>query len=123
MSAGFDRVPARQSPDRKDRTCVNRLRIKPATGRGVLAATIAALAAGGAGVAVAAIPGGGQIDGRYSKVAGVLRVIDRAKGETCNAKLETPIGWNQLVPPEPPALRAPRVPPARRARRARRPTG
>ena len=37
--------------------------IKLATGRGVLAATIAALAASSVGVAVAAIPGDGQIDG------------------------------------------------------------
>ena len=85
-------------------------RIKPATGRGVLAATIAALAAGGVGVAVAAIPGGGQIDGCYSKVAGVLRVIDRAKGETCNAKLETPIGWNQTGPAGAPGAAGPAGP-------------
>jgi large subunit ribosomal protein L7/L12 len=72
--------------------------IKLATGRGVLAATIAALAASGVGVAMAAIPSDGQIDGCYSKVRGTLRVIDRENGKKCSAKREIPIAWNQTGP-------------------------
>jgi hypothetical protein len=72
--------------------------IKLATGRGVLAATIAALAASGVGVAVAAIPSNGQIDGCYSKVRGVVRVIDVSNNEKCHATLERPIAWNQTGP-------------------------
>ena len=81
--------------------------IKLATGRGVLAATIAALAASGVGVAVAAIPGDGQIDACYTKVGGVVRVIDLAKNEKCNATLEKPIAWNQTGPAGAPGAAGP----------------
>lgn len=47
-------------------------------------------------VAWAAIPSdGGMIEGCYTKVGGVLRVIDTAKGQRCHASLEIPISWNQ----------------------------
>jgi large subunit ribosomal protein L7/L12 len=72
--------------------------IKRATGHGVLAATIAALAASSVGVAVAAIPGDGQINGCSSKVGGVVRVIDVKKGQKCHATREKPIAWNQTGP-------------------------
>jgi large subunit ribosomal protein L7/L12 len=72
--------------------------IKLATGRGVLAATIAALAVSSVGVAVAAIPSDGQINGCLSKVGGVLRVIDLEKGEKCHSTLERPLAWNQTGP-------------------------
>jgi hypothetical protein len=68
--------------------------------RTLLVATAAALAAGGVGIATGAIPGAnGQVDGCYSKVGGFLRVVDRAKGETCASRLETPISWDQAGQP------------------------
>jgi hypothetical protein len=70
--------------------------IKMRGGRTVLAATIAAVVAGGAGAAVAAIPGSGQIDGCYGR-NGNLRVIDTAAGGKC-ARGETPIAWSQTGP-------------------------
>ena len=105
-----------------------------AAGRILLAATIAALAAGGAGAAVAAIPGSdGRIDGCRSNVGGVLRVIDTQSNGKCHATLEKPIAWNQAGPagapgavgPAGPAGREGRAGPRRRERRARprRPTG
>jgi hypothetical protein len=48
------------------------------------------------GIARATIPGdGGVINGCYGKIAGVVRVIDVAKGEKCVPSLETPLSWNQ----------------------------
>src|SRR5262245_8453122 len=72
--------------------------IRLARSRGVLAATIAALAASSVGIAVAAIPSDGQINGCASKVGGVLRVIDLEKGEKCSTTLERAIAWNQTGP-------------------------
>jgi hypothetical protein len=47
------------------------------------------------GVAWATIPGdGGVIQGCYTKIGGILRVIDTAKGERCLG-IEVPISWNQ----------------------------
>ena len=58
-------------------------RTSPRRARAVIAATVAALIATGATVAVAAIPGpDGTVDGCYTKVGGILRVIDKAKGES-----------------------------------------
>jgi hypothetical protein len=65
----------------------------------LLISSVAALAAGGVGLAAASIPGaGGQIDGCYSKVGGVLRAIDKQAGQACSSKLEVPISWNQTGP-------------------------
>lgn len=70
---------------------------KGSGGRTVLAATIAALVAGGAGAAVAAIPSAhGEIEGCYGK-GGDLRVIDLAAGEKCKAS-ETALAWSQTGP-------------------------
>src|SRR3954447_6540125 len=53
-------------------------------------------------VALGAIPGsGGKIDACYTKVGGVLRVIDKAKGEACATKLETSLAWNEAGLPGP----------------------
>jgi hypothetical protein len=61
-----------------------------ASSRGGL--TVAAIG----GVSWAAVPGdGGLIQGCYTKIGGVLRVIDTAKGEKCSSQLETAISWNQ----------------------------
>jgi hypothetical protein len=61
----------------------------------VICAAAAALVSG-ATLAFAAIPSPeGTIDGCYTKVGGVLRVIDKSKGESCLTKFETPIKWNQ----------------------------
>lgn len=63
------------------------------------AVTGALVAALGGGIAWAAIPGdGGTIHGCYTKVGGVVRVIDLAKGQQCHAALENPITWNQKGP-------------------------
>lgn len=60
----------------------------------VAGAAVAIVLAGG--VAVAAIPGdGGVIQGCYTKVGGLLRVIDTAKGQKCHSSLEIPISWSQ----------------------------
>jgi len=57
-------------------------------------AVVATALAGG--VAWATIPGpGGVINGCYTKIGGVVRVIDTAKGEKCLSALEVPISWNQ----------------------------
>jgi Collagen triple helix repeat (20 copies) len=51
--------------------------------------------AGTAGIAFAAIPGGeGKVSACYAKQGGALRVIDKAKGQTCRAS-ERPLVWNQ----------------------------
>jgi hypothetical protein len=56
---------------------------------------IAVIAAGSAGIAVASIPGGdGGIAACYAKHGGALRVINKAKGQTCKAS-ERPLVWNQ----------------------------
>jgi hypothetical protein len=66
--------------------------------RTMLAAIAGALAATtvAGGVAWATIPGdGGVIQGCYTKIGGILRVIDTGTGQACNSKLEVPINWNQ----------------------------
>jgi Collagen triple helix repeat (20 copies) len=68
--------------------------------REIVAAAVGALAATAVagGIAWAAIPGdGGVISGCYTKIGGVLRVIDTAKGQQCT-NLEVPISWNQQGP-------------------------
>ena len=65
------------------------------------AAVVGALAATTltGGIAWAAIPDhDGAIHGCYTKVGGVLRVIDTAKGQKCLANLEVPITWNERGP-------------------------
>jgi hypothetical protein len=65
-------------------------------GRLVSVLVIAVAVLLGGSVALGAIPGaGGKIDGCYTKVGGIVRVIDKAKGEACGSKLETPLSWNQ----------------------------
>lgn len=62
-----------------------------------LGALVATVLAGS--VAWAAIPSeGGAIQGCYTKLGGLVRVIDTARGQTCHASLEVPIGWNQTGP-------------------------
>lgn len=58
----------------------------------VVAAALGSLAGG---VAWGTIGDGGNVQACYSKLGGFLRVIDPAKGEACNSKLETSISWNQ----------------------------
>jgi hypothetical protein len=70
--------------------------------RSVCVLVIAVTVLVGGSVAFGAIPGGGgRIDGCYTKVGGVVRVIDKAKGESCGTKLETPLSWNQTGPSGP----------------------
>jgi hypothetical protein len=60
---------------------------------------VTALCLGGLAAAFGAIPSSdGSISGCYTKVGGVLRVIDKAKGEACLSKLETAITWQQAGP-------------------------
>jgi Collagen triple helix repeat (20 copies) len=69
-----------------------------AAAAGALAATALA-----GGVAWATIPGSnGTIQGCYLKVAGILRVIDPAKGQSCSSTAEVPISWNQQGQSGPP---------------------
>src|SRR5258707_779033 len=71
-------------------------RVLIAAAAGALAATVLA-----GGVAWASIPdSGGVIQGCYTKGAGVLRVIDTAKGQKC-PDAESPISWNQKGDPGP----------------------
>src|SRR3954451_8752419 len=68
-------------------------------GRSVSVLVIAVAVLLGGSVALGAIPGaGGKIDACYTKVGGVVRVIDKAKGEACGSRLETPLSWNQTGP-------------------------
>ena len=63
----------------------------------LLAAAAGAVAASAlaGGVAWATIPGdGGVIQGCYTKVGGILRVVDAEKGQHCLG-IEVPINWNQ----------------------------
>src|SRR6476660_9064769 len=63
------------------------------------ALALLALAAVGAGAAVAAIPGAdGTITGCVNKADGTLRVIDLAKTPTCKTNSETTLPWNQTGP-------------------------
>jgi Collagen triple helix repeat (20 copies) len=65
-------------------------------GRSVSVVVIAVAVLLGGSVAFGAIPGTeGKIDGCYTKIGGVVRVVDKAKSESCNSKLETPLSWNQ----------------------------
>jgi hypothetical protein len=66
-------------------------------------ATLLLAATAGAGIATGAIPGsGGAIDGCYSNVGGVLRVIDKEKStpDRCT-RFETAIRWSQAGPQGP----------------------
>jgi hypothetical protein len=63
-----------------------------------VAGALAATALSG-GIAWATIPDdGGVIHGCYTKLGGVLRVIDTAKNQKCLANLEVPITWNEQGP-------------------------
>jgi hypothetical protein len=54
------------------------------------------IAVGAASTAVAVVPDqNGQIQACYTKVGGVLRVVDTDKGQKCSTTLENPIAWNQ----------------------------
>lgn len=54
------------------------------------------------GIAHAAIPdASGIIHACYAKKDGSLRVIDPATGESCDAKKENPLSWNQIGPTGP----------------------
>jgi Collagen triple helix repeat (20 copies) len=65
-------------------------------GRSVSVVVIAAAVLLGGSGAFGAIPGtGGKIDACYTKIGGLVRVVDKAKGESCGSKLETPLSWNQ----------------------------
>ena len=67
----------------------------------LLVATAAALAAGGVGIATGAIPdGSGKITVCYTKIAGVMRVIDTEKNppQRCTTNLETQLVLNQKGP-------------------------
>ena len=60
-----------------------------------LAGLLVLAVAGTAGIAFAAIPGGdGKVSACYAKQGGALRVIDKAKGQTCKAS-ERRLVWNQ----------------------------
>jgi hypothetical protein len=66
----------------------------------LLAAAAGAVAASAlaGGVAWATVPGdGGVIQGCYTKVGGILRVVDADKGQHC-LDIEAPIAWNQKGP-------------------------
>src|SRR3954451_10919989 len=78
-------------------------------GRLVSVLVIAVAVLLGGSVALGAIPGaGGKIDGCYTKVGGIVRVIDKAKGEACGSKLETPLSWNQTGPSGPAGAAGPK---------------
>lgn len=66
--------------------------------RTLLVATAAALAAGGVGIATGAIPdNAGKVTACYTKIGGVLRVVDTEKTppQHCVANLETQLVLNQ----------------------------
>jgi hypothetical protein len=76
-------------------------RLRRSVRRVVMLGALLAIAATVA-VASGAIPGaGGTIDACYTNIGGVVRVIDKAKGEKCTAKLETALSWNQTGPAGP----------------------
>jgi hypothetical protein len=72
--------------------------------RTLLVATAAALAAGGVGIATGAIPdSAGKVSACYTKIGGVVRVIDTEKTppQRCIASLETQLVLNQKGPAGP----------------------
>ena len=72
--------------------------------RTLLVTTAAALAAGGVGIATGAIPdSSGKVTACYTKLGGIVRVIDTAKSppQTCIANLETQLVLNQKGPAGP----------------------
>jgi hypothetical protein len=94
------------------------LRFRPSPAMAV--AFIALLASIG-GVTYAAIPDGtGKINRCFTKIGGVVRVIDTEKAppERCNATFEAPISWNQTGPPGAQGRRGRRDRPARPGPRA-----
>jgi hypothetical protein len=71
----------------------------------------AVLVVGIAGVATGAIPGpGDRIDACYTRIGGVLRVIDAQAGQTCT-RVETGLHWNVQGQPRPAGERGPQGPP------------
>ena len=78
-------------------------RLRRALPRAAVLAVMLAIAAA-VGIATGAIPdGSGKITGCYTKVGGVLRVIDTEKNppQRCSANLETQISWSQRGPAGP----------------------
>ena len=74
--------------------------------RTVLVCTTVALVAGGVGIAAGAIPtSSGKIDGCALKLTGSVRVIDKEAGQSCLARLETPLSWNATGPQGPPGAK------------------
>jgi hypothetical protein len=72
--------------------------------RTLLVATAAVLAAGGVGIATGAIPdGSGRVTVCYTKIGGLVRVIDTEKNppQRCSANLETQLVLNQKGPDGP----------------------
>jgi hypothetical protein len=74
-----------------------------------LAAAAALVLVGVAGGAYATIPdANGVIQGCHTKLGGILRVIDVAKGERCRGATEVPISWNQQGPQGPAGAQGPK---------------
>lgn len=75
------------------------------------AAAAAAALVGIAGAAYAAIPdSNGVIHGCYANSDGSLRVIDSGAGQSCKAKKETALDWNQSGPQGPAGPQGPQGP-------------
>jgi hypothetical protein len=67
--------------------------------KGVVPAAAVGVVCLGVGVAASSIPmADGTIRGCYTKIGGILRVIDPQKGQSCSKSLETPITWSQAGP-------------------------
>ena len=67
----------------------------------IIVSLIAAVALG-TGVAVASIPGNGNIFyGCYATNGGALRLIDKALGQHCNTTTEKAVSWSQTGPQGP----------------------
>jgi uncharacterized protein DUF11/collagen triple helix repeat protein len=79
--------------------------------KGVVPAAVVGVVCLGVGVAASSIPDAdGTIRGCYTKLGGVLRVIDPAKGESCKS-FEVPISWSQTGPQGTQGLPGPAGPP------------
>jgi hypothetical protein len=75
---------------------------RPRSARPVLAATAAALVAGGAALSFGAIPDhDARVNACYAKSGGALRVLDTEgrRPQRCNRRRELPLSWGQQGPP------------------------
>src|SRR5689334_9576194 len=62
----------------------------------------------GAGSTAMAQPAATTINACVGNTGGIVRIIDPAQGQTCNAQFEHAVSWAQQGPPGPPGAQGPK---------------